>query len=520
MKTAAERKGRLVVAQVLSVALLVVLCSSCVYLKMDPPADADKAAPPPGIVNNSCWLATAANMLAGAGYGDGDTLQDRAEDIYADLIAWRANLGFGIDDGGWTDTAVTWWLGSNHNTWPNNPYTDVQVYGNKFPRFPWANTSGARFIANQLRECEFLGVSISWPTNNVDAFGNPIIGSGGHAITGWGDNVAKEEALTFNPSQVKLTDSDRETSGDVQTYTYDSYTNPNPSGASEGNGWYMDYDPNHPYIKHIVTLCPTELPTGGKATQKVVGSYRIHQLEKVGATDLHYKVGTDTTILSYKTKIDWQTNTPPSITEDQPQRRELAVEWDLSENPVPFCTWVTITTDFILRVWNAIEYEDVRFTYPRLRVKPVVPALRWEIKTPQVRRAESIPNVTGGYVVGSFDVVGAEQLPEAGPVAQYRLIHQYSFAQSPEQHVFALTGERGFAVTNLRFGHTYGLLDTEALWDFDDWMTELPGKRFPLGEAAVSIQLDWKGRLPYPEGEDIRGRIPDIKTGLMRRRVR
>jgi len=33
----------------------------------------------------SCWLATAANMLAGAGYGNGTTVQNRANEIYNQL---------------------------------------------------------------------------------------------------------------------------------------------------------------------------------------------------------------------------------------------------------------------------------------------------------------------------------------------------------------------------------------------------------------------------------------------------
>ena len=79
--------------------------------------------------------------------------------------------------------------------------------------------------------------------------------------------------------------------------------------------------------------------------------------------DLHYKVGTDVTILSYNTTIDWSADNVPDITESDP-RRQITVDWDLSDKPVPYCTWVTITTEFVLPAWNAIEYEDVRFTYP------------------------------------------------------------------------------------------------------------------------------------------------------------
>ena len=192
---------------VLVIALSVSVVSSpvvAVYMKMDPPPDVDKAF---SAGNNSCWLATAANMLAGAGYGSGKTVQERADDIYADLTAH-----YGTANGGWTDTALTWWLGSTNNTWPSNPYDVVTVYGNK-TRTPWANSNGAQFIGNELRRCQMMGLSISWPRTSAGGSA-----SGGHAIACWGDSGGNSP-LTGNPSQVIVVDSDRDTGGNVQTYT-------------------------------------------------------------------------------------------------------------------------------------------------------------------------------------------------------------------------------------------------------------------------------------------------------------
>jgi hypothetical protein len=67
------------------------------YMKMDPPPDVDKAAHGHA-GTNSCWLATAANMLAGAGYGVGVTVQQRADNIYNQLAAH-----YGVANGGWAD---------------------------------------------------------------------------------------------------------------------------------------------------------------------------------------------------------------------------------------------------------------------------------------------------------------------------------------------------------------------------------------------------------------------------------
>ena len=492
--------------------ILAVLCGSCccisVYMKMNPPPDADKAFL---TGNNSCWLATAANMLAGAGYGTGNTVQERADEIYGELVA-NPPSGFGTANGGWTDTALDWWIDSDNNTWPDNPYTDVTVYGNKSPKYPWAEPDGAQFIGNYLRDCDFVGLSFSWPTDAVDQLGNPVIGQGGHAITGWGD-CSGDATLTINPDRVRVCDSDTDTGGDVQTYIYDAYTNPNPGGANEGNGWYFDYSADHPYIKHIIVLSPTEDPSGGNMTQKVVSSYRIHQSQRIEATDLHYEVGTDVDILSYKTTIDWPTENLPSITESEPQRRLLTVDWDLSANPVPYCTWVTITTEFILPRWNAMVYDNVHFTYPdpEIEIVPVVPSLEWEIITPMIDNPTSIPNVTGGHVVGSFDIVNPELPSAQGVVGQYRFVHEYSFDQSPEYHLFKLTGEMGYYVTNFRFGHSYGLLDTESLWELKDWMTVTPEYYYiledrsilgyPLGDEPIEFTIDWTGLLPYPEGD-------------------
>lgn len=500
--------------QPLLMVLAVILFSSCTYMKMNPPPDADKAV---AANNNTCYLATAANMLAGAGYGNGTAVQARAEDIYGDLMGH-----FGTVNSGWTDTALTWWLGSSNNTWPNNPYTLVTVYGNKSPRYPWANANGAQKIGNELRKCDFVGLSISWPTNAVDAGGHPVIGSGGHAITAWGDRSrlpwkGYSAPINVNPTRVRLTDSDRDTGGDVQQYAYDSYTNPNPGGANEGNGWYLNYSANHPYIKHIVTLSPTQQAGGGANIQRVVGSYRIQQDKRGRATDLHYIVETDTDILSYHTMVNWHTDVPPAVKENQPRRTVLGVDWDFTKNPIPESKWVTITTEFVLRNWNAIRYDDVHFTYPDGIAGRVLAPVSWNIRSFEVANAAAIPNVTGGYVVASFDIINSSLPADSNLVGKYRLLHQYSFNQSPERHIFILKGKDGYQVTNLRFGHTYGFLGQQALWGFKDWMTNMRGRKYALSDAPVKIQIDWSGRLPYPRGEDIENRILDIKKGLLKK---
>ena len=485
-----------------------IICSSCIYMKMLPPPDVDKGPPGPTapcqpyepIVDNTCWLATAANMLAGAGYGSGNTVQARSEEIYNEMVSH-----YGKACGGWTDAAMSWWLNSTNNTWASNPYTVVTVYGNKSPKYPWSDANGAQFIGDELRKCQFVGLSISWPVTGGQ------VGSGGHATTGWGDlSLSKVSPLDRNPISVRITDSDNESGGNVQTYRYDDFTNPNPGGPNEGNGWYFAYDPNHPYIKHIVTLCPTDDPSDNKSTQKVVGSFKIHQQNKNSATDLHYKVGTDVNILSYKTEIDWSTEGNPNITEGDP-RKQITVDWDLSNKIVPYCNWVTITTEFVLPYWNAMKYEDVRFTYPDKLTALIIPFLKWEMSTPVIDKADKIPNVTGGYIIGSFEIINPKLPEEQKVISEYRFIHQYSYNQSPELHKFTLSGGGGYNISNVRFGHSYGYLQPKELWNFRDWKTDLSKEVYRLEDKPLELSVNWRGQLPYPEGEDIKGRIPGKK---------
>ena len=315
----------------------------------------------------SCWMAAASNMLAGAGYGIGATIQQRAEDIYLDMLVWRNSIDatnvHGTRDGGWMDNALNWWLASANNTQAGtNPYTVVTVYGNT-DCTPWANTNGPKFIGNELRDYQSVSIGIRWPSAGAGC-------NGGHAITPWGDDGTAAN-LTANPAQFIVADSDRDNGGPFQTYTFDNFTNPNPGGSNEGNGWYFNFSSNHAFIVQAATLCPTDSPVDPHdgPTQKVVGSYKIHQDDLESATDLHYTAWTDYNILGYRTEIDWPTNNDPCITESNTHvpsltRSDINVDWDLTDNPVPYDKDVTITTEFILQNWNGIWYDDVYFTYP------------------------------------------------------------------------------------------------------------------------------------------------------------
>lgn len=77
-------RATLLVCCLLGVAIGLPATTSGDWLKLDPPPDVDKDFP-----NQTCWLATAANMLAGAGYGESSGSSDvqmRARYIYDELV--------------------------------------------------------------------------------------------------------------------------------------------------------------------------------------------------------------------------------------------------------------------------------------------------------------------------------------------------------------------------------------------------------------------------------------------------
>ncbi len=52
----------------------------------------------------------------------------------------------------------------------------------------------------------------------------------------------------------------------------------------------------------------------------------------------------------------------------------------------------------------------------------------------------------------------------------------------------------------MRFGHSYGYPTAEELWEFQNWMTKVD-KTYTLSNKGMEVTIDWKGRLPYPEGD-------------------
>ena len=126
--------------------------------------DVDKVPLPPAPGDNSCWQATAANLLGGAGYGLGG-----AQGIYNQLTndLGKNNLGA-------TWNAVNYWLytyGKNPNSpefQPNNAYTDVTV---KERYAAGLTVVDYNFLLDELKRCQYVGVGFDIPPHCMTLVG-------------------------------------------------------------------------------------------------------------------------------------------------------------------------------------------------------------------------------------------------------------------------------------------------------------------------------------------------------------
>lgn len=379
----------------------------------------------------------------------------------------------------------------------------MTFYGNRDGK-PYANQELPRFVGNELRDWHFVGFHMVWE----DQAGIEVM----HVMTAWGDD-GSEDTLGENPEELKVTDSDRDyyappalpppppkglldahnpislprlapdvTGGDVQTYRYEEVVDP---GGERESAWRLDYFPEAPpTICAVITLSPID---GGGCTQSVVGSYEIEQTEEQAQTGLHYQVGTDSEILSYETGIDWGTTHNPYIEENGDPPSSLAVQWDLSDQPVPEGELVRITTEFVLPGYNDMWYDEVYFEPSGASW---LGRFHWNVSTPDLPPEDLMqPGIAGGFVVGAFDIYADAAGNEL--LGRYRFMHEYDYAQNPEAHTLRIdTLDEVLYVRNLRLGHSWSMLHVESLWRFDTWLSEYePIEIYGTFEEP----LDWSG---------------------------
>lgn len=223
--------GRTIAVAMLSLALLAPTAFGDVpmlYVKYSqdstpiPDVNKNPTAPQP---DNSCWLASASNILAAAGYGGIGSAQGRAQTIYTQLT-----MAYGVASGGAPDQAISYWL-AWHGKNPASPdYNPALLYTDVTAVYRTLTMADYNFLKSELHRCQYVGVQ----------FHNPA-----HAMTlvGWDDFTG----------QSIWQDSDR-TKGDGPGGIGDVYTN------SFTTTWDL-VDPNlqQTYLAQAngyVTLCP------------------------------------------------------------------------------------------------------------------------------------------------------------------------------------------------------------------------------------------------------------------------
>lgn len=471
---------------------LLLLCNSLLlaqlppYQKIYPAPDTNKVGVPPSPSipgDGSCWQATAANMLAGAGYGNGATVQARAADIYADL-----NAQFGLA-GGWIDDGLDWWLTSANNVWPDNPYDNVVMIGS-YSRIPLDDPNLAMTVANELRDCHFVGLSISWP----DVAGD-VPGDGGHAITAWGDNIISPSPVPNNPQQVILTDSDANNGEDTYTYGWQNYFN--TSTATNTSGFALTDYGSVPFIKHYTVL--SAQPDGTIAR----GTRTITQTNATNATGLSFTAFQKEPwvhILSYRQTIDTP-YTGVTVTENDHglgdgERHAIAPVYtglNVAQNAT-----VTIDVEFILDSWNTVQFENVNFVYPDSSITKALPNIGWIFRgIPRIIISKA--NSTSGDAGGGEDLQGRRcliygdgVLPERGfMVATYdildslgklvavdKVVHEFDEQVEFNTHFLDILNNDTVPVRirNLKMGFSEGYLTKAQLADFNNWSTIIPGE--------------------------------------------
>lgn len=122
--------------------------------------------PVPGPTDNSCWLASAANILGAAGYGISGSAQLNAQSIYSQLRA-----AYGTAAGGAPDQAISFWLanyGRNPSAAeydPTNAYTDITA------EYRQLNQTDYDFLRSELYRCQYVGVQFESPSHAVTLVG-------------------------------------------------------------------------------------------------------------------------------------------------------------------------------------------------------------------------------------------------------------------------------------------------------------------------------------------------------------
>lgn len=514
-----SRLDRIVMLPPLLILLVVIGAPTCCdpgdrYMKLSSPPDVYQGNQP------FCGRATAANMLAAAGYGpSGQNVGARALAIYNELKEDQ-QLG---PSRRFTATVLQWWLLKHGpGSCSSGPcYVLVTLSGDlSLSCSPgWDDPKAPLRIGSALRECQFVGLSYC----RYPGFPNEAP----HVISVWGDDGPDAGNLTSNPQRIYVTDSVTNTTPAVEEYELE---------LQEGHPWSFASVRWPSAVRYVVFLGKADWVPGPDVVVRMATSLRVVHTGIQPASGISYTLSYGSEIRDPESSVDLGGTTcscpTPASTggmsvdfdcdfppPDQVQPGKSATistvftakEWLYSTTPTPSSSDVTANL--------GVTYRDVEFklaggaapTPKRVPHSPgldkpireqrhqALPAITWAVATRRLEDAITKPNVIGGYLVGSFSVSQSSSAARSDVLATYRFVHQYSFAGSPEHHVLVLDGPSGLWISNLKLGHSYSYLDGESLWQFNSWMPLQVSQPLDLKGAPIKIGVDWDGLLPYPQ---------------------
>jgi hypothetical protein len=230
--------GKRQILMAICVAAVVEFCFAADVLAVAVAYDVYKVGVPdldkPNPADNSCWLASAANLLGGTGWGD-------TNQIYNTLQGHFQNAP------GWSSVAINWWI-YNHGLNPGSPdynpnptnYLDVTIV-----RSPVGHLVAPEYdsLLNELSRCQYVNVSFEIPGASI-----------GHEMTLVGGN--------FSPN-VPAVSVWHDNQGDRMAGNDDDVFANKFVGA--GQFWNIDYrntpaDPNDDFEANGATIfCPGKL---------------------------------------------------------------------------------------------------------------------------------------------------------------------------------------------------------------------------------------------------------------------
>ena len=199
--------------------------------------------------DNSCWLAVASNILAGAGWGLAvNTPQQNADAIYGHLTTH-----FGTAAPGYAERATNWWL-LNYGYNSSLPAAEVDFYRpeiqyndvTRYNKHLWDVEYD--YLLDELARCQYIGVAFEIPGASV-----------GHNMTLVGGNYSNMHAPPGNPQVSVFHDSDDGLVGDA---VHNNLWAPVPGSPMPFSYWTLDMAgtpdiPDDDWLANgFVKLCP------------------------------------------------------------------------------------------------------------------------------------------------------------------------------------------------------------------------------------------------------------------------